>query len=261
MRGPFALSDAMRSAWTRARRRPRRVGSREAEELLTGAPVAADRRALAELLSAAAGPTRPDELHGVQAPLAVFEQSHRPPEMSHRRRRRTVFARLGIGWPTAKLAAVAILAVVGTVTAAKTGVLPDSAQQVAHDMLGGVGVPAPVTASPRNSPGTQGDPGRPTASPTPPAVRQNQDDDAEALCRAYRDRRRSPDPQVSLRLARLAGGAPKVDRFCTGVLDNNDDQPSTDPSSHPAKSPSSRPSMTRQGDPQDQPVPPVSRSE
>jgi hypothetical protein len=88
-------------------------------------------------------------------------------------------------------------------------------------------------------------------------VRKNEDEDAEVLCRAYRDRRKSPDPQVAARLAKLAGGTPKVDRFCAETLHDNEDQPSSDPQ----ESPRSRPPMTPPNDPQDQPHTRVSPSE
>ena len=55
-----ALLRAMRTA---RGPRPRRIGAREAEQLLTGAPVGPDRRELVHLLSAAAGPACGSQNH------------------------------------------------------------------------------------------------------------------------------------------------------------------------------------------------------
>lgn len=189
--------------------------------MLAGGRPAADRRGLADLLSAASGPVQPRELRGGEAPLAVFMQGPRRHASPIKVRRRSALARVLGGGLTAKLAAAtALFALGGAAVAAETGVLPAPAQQVVHDILGGVGVPPPpprVAASPRADDDDRADPG-PT---TKPSSTKDDDDQGRAheLCREYRAYHgKTPDPELAKRLARLAGDAAKIERFCAGVL-------------------------------------------
>ena len=59
--------------------RARRIGRREAEELLSHGPVGPDRVALQHLLDQLAAPPSPQELAGRQAAMAAFAQAVRHP--------------------------------------------------------------------------------------------------------------------------------------------------------------------------------------
>ena len=123
--------------------------------------------------------------------------------------------------------AIAVLAFGGTALAARTGSLPPAAQERAHDLLSGVGVPAPVqttlpvpTSSPSRTasavPSATPTPSR-TSSPTPSAPAPAVD-----LCRVWDDARQPPGKAVPAEtrraLAAAAGGVPEIDDYCAGVL-------------------------------------------
>ena len=125
--------------------------------------------------------------------------------------------------------AIAVLAFGGTALAARTGSLPPAAQERAHDLLSGVGVPAPVqttlpvpTTSPSPSPAASAGPSATpapsrTSSPTPSATAPVDD-----LCQVWNDARQPPGKAVPAEtrraLAAAAGGVPEIDDFCAGVL-------------------------------------------
>ena len=221
--------------------RPRRIGAREAEQLLTGAPVGPDRRELVHLLSAAAGPARPDELVGEDAALAAFGSASAGPAAAvprPRMRRRALTRAL-----TVKVAAgVAVLSLSGVAYAAETGRLPHAAQQTAHELFSSWGVPAPTPggARPDGSPGSGGDHGRPgaptsgapgTGGPAPhgdePAVRGQ----CQAFVENLRKGHGKPlDKTATDALAQAAGGEANIEAYCTKLLG---EQPAVTPDPAP----------------------------
>lgn len=246
MNGWVALTDAMRTAWTSVSRRPRRIGPREAEQLLSGGPAGADRRALTEVLSALAEPARPAELRGRDAVMAAFVQAASRPEPAGAGRRRGI-GRVAARALAVKLSAVGLaLALSGTALAAQAGALPEPVQRVVHGWFSGFGVPAPGDSDPitagRDVDGTDGaDPsvasppggmpptGTPLASGSPAARPGSPAGDPpriEGLCRAYRAHEKNParppvDSAAFKRLAAAAGGADNIGAYCAQVLDGD----------------------------------------
>ncbi len=139
-------------------RRPSRIGPLDiavAEGLLAFTATAqAKHPRLASLLAAAAAPVPGDRLIGEETALAAFRaeltnQSGRPS------------TRAASSYPKARLLAIALaggLTVGGGVAAAAAGSLPDSAQQIARDVLSqlGVDVPAPDEAGVGSTVGHEG---------------------------------------------------------------------------------------------------------
>lgn len=208
---------------------PRRIGRREAERLLAREPATADRAGLAEVLAHAAAPPMPDELHGGDTALAEYVRAvsrarARPTTLS-RPRASTVDAR---SRRAVQLACAVVAAALGGVMwAAQAGALPAPAQQLVHDLLGPVGVPAPAprdnTTAPDAVPPTTHTTAAPTAQPgTEPG--RDEPPPMEALCRAHLDHQNDPanapplDPAAADRLTRAANGPAKVDDYCGTLL-------------------------------------------
>src|SRR5690242_4198546 len=124
-----ALSRAM--ATTRARR----IGRREAEELLSGTRAAADRDALVRLLDLAAAPPRPAELAGREATVEALVQTYRDAARAARVRRRSRLSLLSRAIVVKAFAGLIVLLLGGVAVAATTGNLPPPVQQGAHDLL------------------------------------------------------------------------------------------------------------------------------
>jgi len=198
-----ALSHAMGTS------RRHRIGSREAEQLLTADPHASAYPALSELLAAAAAPPRPDERVGLAAAVAAFEaagQDARPSAAAVTRRR--LFARsVAVG--------AAIVLFGGTAVAAETGSLPGAA----HKLFSAVGVPPPE-ADPTPSTAVRHVPtATPVPVPTPSSSRRPFLAEPRGLCRAWEARQKNPKkkpmPAESLRvLAAAAGGEERIGAFC-----------------------------------------------
>ncbi|NUR57126.1 MAG: hypothetical protein HOV87_00205, partial [Catenulispora sp.] len=178
-----------------------------------------------------------------------------------------------------KVAAVAgALTVTGVAVAAEADVLPSPIQRVAHQVLGGVGVPDPepdTTASgavPNGSSSSSARPGtpRPTGSPaagttsgggvplpgtptgtvnpsTPGASGSTAEADVTTLCRSYAAQRAGSGEPLSghdrRRLATLAGGEDKIPDFCARVLAAAPSTPGSQRSDGPG--PSSVPSPSK----------------
>jgi hypothetical protein len=125
------------------------------------------------------------------------------------------------------VAGFAAMTVAGTGVAAETGALPASVQQAAHDVAGGLGVPAPREAAEQPETGPTEEPGAtpsvaPSASPEPDASGTPRGPDASGpaargLCQAYRSGG-NRDSVAGQALAQAAGGADKVAAYCDGVL-------------------------------------------
>jgi hypothetical protein len=192
---------------------------------------------VAAVLAAAAAPARPHELAAEDAALGSFRAAvARRPD-----RRRSAVA------PLAAVLTSLLLVLGGGAVATATGSLPDSAQGVAHNALGAVGVsvPAParvvrpplfvrrptVTTTPvhrsRPHPAARR-PTRPASLPPPslprppPRAGPNRVTLAVALCRADGAGRLGTGVGRAARayqvLAGLAGGAPNVPGYCRSVL-------------------------------------------
>ncbi|GIJ52426.1 hypothetical protein Val02_93120 [Virgisporangium aliadipatigenens] len=196
-----------------------RLDDERAERLLDGTATD-DPDGLAALLADARGPARPDELTGEAAALAAFRHAHAAHEPAPlaagepRHRRRLALALTG---------AAAALLLGGTAYAAGTGRLPDGLQRTAHDLLSGVGVPAPPTTEASGT-ATQGAPALtpspaprasavPTPTPTPDATV------LIGLCRSWAATATNPNAKAisaeDLRiLAAAAGGEAAIGAYC-----------------------------------------------
>lgn len=189
MRTPRALLHAMRN------RRTHRIGHAEADELVTGDHNGPTHAALKELLDAARAPATARELAGEKAAVAAFTAHRR--RAARARERHPARTRTAV---VSTLTALALLTLGGTALAARTGNLPQEAQQHAHRLFSALGVPAPRTGTPS-----------PTPSPAPtPAVIQL------GWCDAWP----STKPLTSSERRQLitaAGGEDGVDRYCAAL--------------------------------------------
>ncbi|OLB82503.1 MAG: hypothetical protein AUI14_00490 [Actinobacteria bacterium 13_2_20CM_2_71_6] len=212
--------------YTHRPRTTRRLTAREAEQLLTGQPVAPDRRALARLLAAAAAPARPGELAGERLAVEAYSRAYHQPVGAGRRGglaravRRTALVKATVG--------ATVLLVGGAALAAETGRLPAPAQQSAHDLLYPFGVPAPRQEPPAGQveqppnhrmPVPATSPSGAVASVAPHAVTPSAD--VATLCRSYLGalaRHEPVDPEVHQKLVALAGGPKKIVGYCGRLL-------------------------------------------
>jgi hypothetical protein len=203
----------------------RRIGSREAEQLLTADSDVSAYPGLSHLLAAAAAPPRPDELTNLRPAVAAFEAAGHDDQPSVAATSvRRVFAR---SVAVKAVAGVALVLFGGTALAAETGNLPGRSQQHAHNLFSALGVPPPSaratsaaspaapTVSPTSLP-TPSSAGR-TATPglTSPAT--------AGLCRSWVARQENPKNKpingAALRkLAAAAGGEEHITAFCTALL-------------------------------------------
>jgi hypothetical protein len=182
-----------------------------AERLLTGQLDAADAPPgygrVAALLASVSAPPDTEELAGQAAVVAAFEAAARSRPVGVRLltpRRSQVFVKL----LTLKAAAAVLgVLVTGGVAAAATGNLPAPAQQAAHALLGGAGVPAPeATATTRAHPV-----GPDAAGPA-----------AQGLCRAWSAGQGGQhgsklDAPAFAALEKAAGGSDKIADYCAQV--------------------------------------------
>jgi len=216
--------------------RARRIGPREAEQLLGAGPARSAYPELGDLLAAAAAPPRQAELAGLRAAVAAFEAAGQDGLEAADRRggvrvtvpdRRRVLARSIV---LKAAAGVAVVLFGGTALAAETGILPGAAQQHAHDVFSAFGVPPPGTpapleslpvrhVTPTGSPSFGSHAATPATSATPGPV----DAAAAGLCRSWVAQQQSPKKKLlkakALReLADAAGGADRIAAFCTQLL-------------------------------------------
>jgi len=183
-----------------------------AERLLTGRLDPADAppgyALTAAVLAAASAPPDADELAGEAAVVAFFAAAARSRPVSVRlltpRRSRVLTKLLTIK------AAAAVLGVLvgGGVAAAATGNLPAPAQQAAHALLGGAGVPAPAGATVT----TQAHPVGPDAAGSA----------ALGVCRAWSAGQGGQhgsklDAPAFAALAKAAGGSDRIGDYCAQV--------------------------------------------
>jgi hypothetical protein len=212
---------------------------RSFEALLSGAPLPADppadNRLVAELVSALGGPAAADELHGFGTTRAAY-MTRFAPQPRHGRNLRWRPAMLGtlLSSKIAAALAAGVVGIGGLSAAAYAGTLPDTAQSVAHDLIG----------APDGHPGKgHGNGHQQSSSPTSTPVGPDATDQAAyGLCTAYENAKthgQSIDKSVAFKnLATTAGGAAKIDAYCAKVP-----HPSSSLSPHPTGKPSALPSQ------------------
>ncbi|MFB9361767.1 hypothetical protein [Actinoplanes nipponensis] len=177
---------------------------------------------LAGLLDAARASTPGEDLAGERAAVAGFLAARQravptaPPRRKNREAR-TFAMTVALGF--------AVLTFGGTALAARTGSLPPAAQERAHALFSGVGVPPPPAPVPATSaPPTTG---RAVPSPTPaPSRTATPAPSATAateLCRVWDAAGQDPPgrdvpAEVRRSLAAAAGGVPRIDGFCAALL-------------------------------------------
>lgn len=240
--------------------RLRRIGAREAEELLTGVPTGAGRDELVRLLAAAAAPGRPHELAGESAAVAAFSSASRQPPATLRR------ARPAHAWTLTRAVAVKVAAGVAALflgvaaLAAETGHLPTGAQQRVHDVLAPLGVPAPNGGGtghrtpPRDAgnsvdAATSGpDQGAATAADGPPSVDPSLVGPCQKFVQNQKKHRPKPlDPATLNALTAAAGTAEAIPAFCAKVLGSDQSAP-PGPDSQPGVQPPTTPNTGDDGD-------------
>lgn len=195
-------------------------------------------------------PGRPEELAGLEPALAAFrsaqsDPAQRPNARGERGPSTSAHRRRPPSWRKPVLAAAvsAFLFFLGATTVAETGALPGPVQQMAHTVLGGIGVPRhgqrhradSSTATATGLGGSAGAAGRPSgASPTgwPPDPSPSQGptstptstpmSDAD-LCKAILvDQKglhsKTIDPAARNRLTAAAGGEDRIIAYCESLL-------------------------------------------
>jgi hypothetical protein len=225
--------------------RTRRIGLREADELVTGRPSGLEHTVLKTLLAAAAAPALPEELADEQVTVAKFVQARRDAvPTATQPGSRHVRMPLSIATIAVKVVAGTVVLVAGgTAFAAATGSLPAGMQQHAHDLFSRLGVPAPnASARPDraathgpSSPGTPS-PGAGVSTGTPDPSRP----DAVGLCRAWDAARNNPHgrampTELWRALTAAAGDEAGIPAFCAKALAGHrvDPSPATTPTPPP----------------------------
>ena len=228
---------------------------------------------LAALLAAAAAPEPDPDERGLESVLVAYRAApytrpeHAP--STDRPPRRAV-----PGGMFLKFAAAVVVLAGGGVAAASVGALPDSIQRIAHDYLGGVGVPAPprgsaspnanASASPghgRNSPSASlsaapdasgtataslspSSSVSPNVSASPSPATSAGSNDLVTLCRIVvqtgKNWHSKVDQAQRTTLVNAAGSVPNVLPYCTNLINGS---PSNGTNSTPA-TPSTTPSAT-----------------
>jgi hypothetical protein len=218
--------DALLSKMLTARKR--RIGPRQAEQMLSAPGSDATHPELSYLLAAAAAPPRSDELVGLAAAVAAYERAGLTTgEMAVPAPRRSWLTR---SVAVKAAAGTAVLLLGGTALAAETGNLPNGAQQHAHDLFSGLGVPPPGSGTGATpTPGaTPSGPPTPTPSPTPSPSNHGRtispsSPAALGLCRAWEASQKNPTgkkmaAEAFRDLSRAAGGEKKIAEFCAPLL-------------------------------------------
>ncbi|XVU27468.1 hypothetical protein ACQPZJ_10660 [Actinoplanes sp. CA-054009] len=170
----------------------------------TDTDLAAGDPGLRRLIEAARAPATASELSGEKHLVDAFTAERKRAARAARRRRP---ARIRAVLVPAT-AGLALLLLAGTAVAARTGNLPQEAQQHAHRLFSALGVPAPRTGTP--SPGVS------TSPSGPPPSRPGPDLAAFTRCEAWRGA--APLSTHDRRtLITAAGGEHAVDRYCEKV--------------------------------------------
>jgi len=224
----------------RQARRNRRIGGREAEELLRGISTTGDREELLRLLALAAAPPQPDELVGHDAALAAFRAAPEPVPARPRRHRWRFASRALL---VKLVAGAGVLLVGGAAVAAGTGSLPTGVQHGAHNLLSPLGVQVPDATGPGTASGSVHSLRTPAPSPPPPTPSTST---PAGLCQAWRAAKGKPgkgmEPSQRQALIQAAGGMDRVPAFCAQILGPDPSAPPS-PTPHPSKTPKSHPSQ------------------
>jgi hypothetical protein len=223
-------------------RRTQRIGHAEADQLVTGDP-GPEHAALRHLLDAARAPATAQELRGEKDVVAAFV-AHRRRAVRAARKNRTPKVRTAAVPVTA---ALALLIFGGTAVAARTGYLPQEAQQHAHRLFSALGVPAPRTGA-TPSPSSSAHP--PTTTPRPAIT-------ALSWCDAWP---RGPlTKEDRRRLVAAAGSEEKVERYCAELRKSASPTPGASRSapSTPGHPPITPPGRAKKGKPTSRAKPPV----
>jgi hypothetical protein len=188
-----------------------------------------DHPGLADLLDAARAPATQAELAGEKETVAAFVAHRRRAARSSRRHRTKARIRAVLVPVTAGLA---LLILTATGVAARTGNLPQGAQQHAHRLFSALGVPAPRT----------GNPVTPSPAPSRPGPRPTLDVTALSWCRSWDGGPERPlSKEERRKLSAAAGGEKGIEKYCRDLHRSASAQPSaptTPPTTSPAPSPS-----------------------
>jgi hypothetical protein len=217
----------------------RRIGRREAEQLLGRGRTGSEHAELSFLLAAAAAPPRPDELVGLPSAMAAFERAGDLDRPMARQIRRSLLAR---SVAVKALAGAAALLVGGTAVAAETGSLPGGAQQQAHDLFSSLGVPAPGAGA--DPPGATPTLAEPSPTPSPSGVGRTLSPSSPAvlgLCRAWAANQTNKGKAMAAEalqdLAAAAGGAERIGALCAPLLANDRGPATSTPTRDPGAAP------------------------
>ena len=169
---------------------------------------------LVRLLDAARAPATAEELAGEQAAVAVFTAHRRRAARTARRtgsRTRAVLVPVTTG--------LALLILGTTAAAARTGNLPQEAQQHAHRLFSALGVPAPRTGPDSGPAGGDRRSPSPSRSPAPaPAPTRSVDVVTLGWCESWRG---GVGGQLSKeerrKLAAAAGDEGRIERYCADL--------------------------------------------
>jgi hypothetical protein len=241
----------------------RRIGRREAEELLSDGPVDPDRAALRHLLDQLAAPPSPQELAGRQAAMAAFAQAVRSPvpdPVGSARRRLRLLSRAAL---VKVVIGLGVLLFGSAALAASTGNLPGPVQHGAHELFSPLGVPVPDRPTGSGSPSGHG-PSAGNASPSPSGPGAT-DPAALALCQAWADGKdghgKPLDAEGSKALIRAAGGSGKIAAYCAKILaagaptQTADPEPLPNPQATQPGQPGGKPSHSPKGKGKPRPTP------
>lgn len=239
-----------------SRRGPaRQIGWGAASRLVDGKHGGPGTEDLGTLLAIAAAPARemtadPARLEPV---LAAYRRAGADQAAAHRSAARPALSRSAL----AKCAAVLLVFGGSSVAAASAGVLPASVQRIAHDYLGGVGIPAPsshgpAVSSPSETPSAVGSPsatiGRGDASEGGAAQITTLCQKVAASTHGWRAGLDAADQAA---LVTAAAGSGNVKQYCVTLLTQSGSGASgggqsaaPSPSASPSPSPTASPEAT-----------------
>jgi len=184
---------------------------RSFEALLSGTPLPddapADSRLLADLMSALTGPPAADELAGFARVGAAYAALCPPGRHGSALRRRSPMLDRLLSPKIAASVAAGVLGLGGLGTAAYAGALPDTAQDIAHHVIGAPG------AHPGKG-GSHAPAGAPSSAPAGPDATGAA---AFGLCTAYQHSEAGDKSVAFGNLAAAAGGADKIDAYCATI--------------------------------------------
>jgi hypothetical protein len=191
----------------------------------------ADSRLVAELISALTAPTAADELAGFSGARAAYTTLFAPGSHGRALRWRPPMLDSLFRPKIAAALATGVLSLGGLGTAAYAGALPDTAQDVAHHVIG-----APATHPGKGGSHAPEQGGAPTSAPAGPDATGPA---AFGLCtaHAHANGRSTEGSAAFANLATAAGGADKIDAYCATIA-----HPGSSAAGHATGKPSAVPS-------------------